>query len=215
VVARDAVLAAGIAAALGALGWLATALSGCAGPAGAADGIGHVPLVLVVDGLGPIPDLLRAVGDALRGDRLVIAVGSLAALTGLERVVSRAGAAALCLEQPLPDLVWEIHRALSAPVRQWGVDGVVTDLREREQEARRFAMLTPREQDVLGALVTGKSAVEIAESDCASVATVRSQIRGILTKLGVSSQLAAVALTHRSCREHRVVAHIRRLHRYG
>ena len=30
-----------------------------------------------------------------------------------------------------------------------------------------------------------------------SVATVRTQVRGILTKLGVNSQLAAVALAHK------------------
>ena len=57
-----------------------------------------------------------------------------------------------------------------------------------------FERLTPREQDVLGALMDGKSAEKIADESFVSVATVRSQIRAVLLKLDVNSQLAAVAL---------------------
>lgn len=56
-----------------------------------------------------------------------------------------------------------------------------------------FERLTRREGEVLGALVEGKSAEVIAEEAYVSMATVRSQIRAVLSKLGVSSQLAAVA----------------------
>jgi two-component system nitrate/nitrite response regulator NarL len=62
-----------------------------------------------------------------------------------------------------------------------------------------FARLTPREQRVLGALIDGMSAEEIAESDFVSLTTIRSQIRAILHKLGVRSQLAAVAQANRAC----------------
>jgi two-component system, NarL family, nitrate/nitrite response regulator NarL len=57
-----------------------------------------------------------------------------------------------------------------------------------------FERLTAREQAVLGALMEGLSAEVISERDFVSITTVRSQIRSILSKLGVSSQLAAVAL---------------------
>ena len=57
-----------------------------------------------------------------------------------------------------------------------------------------FERLTQREALVLGALIDGQSAVEIAEANFVSLATVRSQIRSVLQKLGVRSQLAAVAL---------------------
>jgi DNA-binding NarL/FixJ family response regulator len=63
-------------------------------------------------------------------------------------------------------------------------------LRERE----RFAELTPREALVLSALADGLSAEEIAKQHYVALTTVRSQIRSVLQKLGVRSQLAAVAI---------------------
>lgn len=57
-----------------------------------------------------------------------------------------------------------------------------------------FEHLTRRETLVLRALIDGQSAAEIAEANFVSLATVRSQIRSVLHKLGVKSQLAAVAL---------------------
>ncbi len=58
--------------------------------------------------------------------------------------------------------------------------------------------LTRREGEVLGALIEGKSAQEIAAESYVAVGTVRSQIRAVLLKLGVHSQIAAVASAHRS-----------------
>lgn len=57
-----------------------------------------------------------------------------------------------------------------------------------------FERLTQREALVLGALVDGLSAEEIADAHFVALTTVRSQIRAVLQKLGVRSQLAAVAL---------------------
>jgi DNA-binding NarL/FixJ family response regulator len=54
--------------------------------------------------------------------------------------------------------------------------------------------LTSRERQVLADLAAGKRAATIAEESVVSLATVRAQIRSILAKLGVSSQLEAVAL---------------------
>ncbi len=62
----------------------------------------------------------------------------------------------------------------------------------------RFEQLSPREEQVLMQICNGLSAAEIAETSYVSVATVRSQIRAILMKLDVSSQLAAVAAAHSS-----------------
>jgi len=58
---------------------------------------------------------------------------------------------------------------------------------------RRVSELTAREREVLDALARGQAAQAIAEELFVSVGTVRTHIRGILTKLGVASQLAAVA----------------------
>ena len=62
-----------------------------------------------------------------------------------------------------------------------------------------FEQLTHREALVLSALTDGLSAEEIAREHFVALTTVRSQIRAVLQKLGVRSQLAAVALadTHR------------------
>jgi DNA-binding NarL/FixJ family response regulator len=64
------------------------------------------------------------------------------------------------------------------------------------QQARRagFDRLTAREREVLRGLVAGKRAAAIAEESVVSLATVRAQIRSILAKLEVTSQLEAVAL---------------------
>jgi two-component system, NarL family, nitrate/nitrite response regulator NarL len=62
----------------------------------------------------------------------------------------------------------------------------------------RFDDLSPRERCVLAAIVDGQCASTIAERSYVSLATVRTQIRSILQKLGVNSQLAAAALARNS-----------------
>jgi len=64
----------------------------------------------------------------------------------------------------------------------------------RSKDLAPFATLTPRERLVLSALAQGQRAETIAAEAVVSEATVRSQIRSVLAKLGVKSQLEAVAL---------------------
>jgi DNA-binding NarL/FixJ family response regulator len=64
-------------------------------------------------------------------------------------------------------------------------------------ESSPFDRLTARENEVLDALMEGLSAEEIAERDVVSLTTVRTHIRSMLQKLGVHSQLAAVAKARR------------------
>ncbi len=69
--------------------------------------------------------------------------------------------------------------------------------RYQEQEralSRRLARLSHREREVLELLAMGMRAAAIAEHFVVSMATVRTQIRSLLAKLEVSSQLEAVAL---------------------
>jgi two-component system, NarL family, nitrate/nitrite response regulator NarL len=63
-----------------------------------------------------------------------------------------------------------------------------------EQARARLARLTPREMEVLEGLAGGHRVSEIARSSCVSEATVRTQVKSVLSKLQVSSQIAAVAL---------------------
>lgn len=62
---------------------------------------------------------------------------------------------------------------------------------------RRVKWLTPREREVLIHMIEGRSANQIATLDYVTTATVRTHIASVLTKLGVDSQLAAVAVIHR------------------
>lgn len=75
-----------------------------------------------------------------------------------------------------------------------------------------FSQLTQREALVLAALTQGLSADEIAQAHFVALTTVRSQIRSILQKLGVRSQLAAVALAdnHRALLPREVTAGVDR-----
>ena len=69
--------------------------------------------------------------------------------------------------------------------------------REQQQESRaRLHRLTLREQEVLAALYEGRSVRDIARLSVVSEATVRTQVKSILAKLEVSSQLAAVGVAH-------------------
>lgn len=71
------------------------------------------------------------------------------------------------------------------------------DRQERDGTAGRLGRLSHRERQVLGRLAEGLTAREIAAESVVSLHTVRTQIRSILSKLEVSSQLAAVALLRR------------------
>jgi DNA-binding NarL/FixJ family response regulator len=81
-------------------------------------------------------------------------------------------------------------------------EAMLDELRAQRSSRHRalspFEQLTPREERVLSALLDGASAEEIARTDFVALTTVRSQIRSILQKLGVRSQLAAVAQANRA-----------------
>lgn len=70
----------------------------------------------------------------------------------------------------------------------------------RADERRRapFEALSGRERDVLRQIVEGKPAAAIAKDSYVSLATVRTQIRSILLKLDVTSQLAAAAVARQA-----------------
>ena len=65
----------------------------------------------------------------------------------------------------------------------------------QQQEMRfRLDQLTVRESEILGHLTRGRTVREIASTSFVSEATVRTQVKAVLSKLGVCSQLAAVGL---------------------
>lgn len=110
--------------------------------------------------------------------------------------LARAGAAATVLRS---EGVAEVRDAIAKVLTGRRVDdaGAVigpVPLEPHREALRRLDTLSRREVDVLGLLVLGRSAAEIARDHVVSELTVRSQLKSILRKLDVPSQLAAVAL---------------------
>lgn len=97
-----------------------------------------------------------------------------------------------------------------AVVRRIGNGQPVMEVEEREALLRlwhqrnaevaelqaKIDRLTPRESQVLGRLMEGKTVHDIAVASVVSEATVRTQVKAILAKLEVTSQIAAVGLAH-------------------
>jgi DNA-binding NarL/FixJ family response regulator len=175
-------------------------------------GLGADAIVDTVRGLAPILvlldlDLGPSLGSGLDLIRpLIEAGGRVVMMTGMvERVrlaaCIEAGAVGIVSKSAgFAELVDAIGRAvdgeeLMTPSQRQVLLRELDDWR-RADRARLapFAALTPREQAVLKGLVAGESAETIADRSYLSLATIRSQIKSILRKLGVSSQLAAVAL---------------------
>ena len=106
--------------------------------------------------------------------------------------------------EPFDQLLRTINRLLqpgSPPQTARRTSGSLASMRatDRRQGPRLhlFDILTEREQVVLAELMEGHRAEEIATAAFVSISTVRSQIKAILQKLGVNSQLAAVAMARR------------------
>lgn len=86
--------------------------------------------------------------------------------------------------------------AMSAPVREEYLARAERAEHRRHGGEERLEALTDRESQVLSLLADGYRATAVAEEFVTSISTVRSQIRSILSKLGVGSQLEAVAYLH-------------------
>ena len=116
-----------------------------------------------------------------------------------------AGAVAvLDKSEPLEVLVEAVDRAHDGrPVMAQDRRAALLRAGRLAQERRAGALapfdrLTPGEVEVLHGIVLGHRAATIARARTVSLATVRAQVRSVLTKLGVGSQLEAAALAHSS-----------------
>ncbi|MBP2366768.1 LuxR C-terminal-related transcriptional regulator [Pseudonocardia parietis] len=131
---------------------------------------------------------------------------ALADNTPTERVgaaLAAGAAGAIPKTAPLTTLLAALRDALTGrPVHPEAQRRDLIDHHHRHQHEHHhlhaaFSALTDREHEILDLLAAGRRAQAIATHYTVSVATVRTQIRGVLTKLGVHSQLEAVALYSR------------------
>jgi DNA-binding NarL/FixJ family response regulator len=210
-VSDNQVFAAALAAALVVAGWHAIHLTAEDARDSAIREAGK--LVLITNPQGRLPNRRTGLGGGPRP--ILVAVGTNRAFAKLAATVERFDATAILDgDQPFSDLIIALDRLLRSPPVSHDVDALLTGLRQREAEAQRISTLTQREQQVLGGLLTGRTAAEIARTKHISMPTVRSHIRAVLTKLGVSSQVAAVAVTSRSGRERILLDQLRRFHQF-
>lgn len=163
--------------------------------------LGPTVVLLNLD-LGPYGDGIPLVAPlAEAGADVVVLTGQTDRIRWGEALASGARIV-LSKSQPLEDI--------SATVRRLGQGHPVLDPAEREDLvdawtaqrsayrgiAERLDLLTGREREVLAELMRGRAVREIASRGVVSEATVRTQVKSILNKLEVSSQLAAVGLAH-------------------
>lgn len=163
------------------------------------------PAFLLLDfDLGPTQSSLELLRRAV--DSGVVVAGFTGSDNVLEHAVFlEAGAAAVLSKGCGPsDLVAVVELALNGQELMSSSDrhNVLSKLRtfraSQQRERHLFATLTDREQQVLKMLAEGHGAAGIAAECKVAMATVRSHIQAVLTKLGVSSQLEAAALARES-----------------
>jgi DNA-binding NarL/FixJ family response regulator len=104
------------------------------------------------------------------------AAATAATIAGAVAIVEKAGS--------MRELVSKIEALVGVPQGAAAIDGLVR--------------LTPSEADVLDALLDGSLAADIARDRDVALTTVRTHIRSVLSKLGVQSQVAAVAVAQRA-----------------
>ena len=89
---------------------------------------------------------------------------------------------------------------MSAERRQELIDAALREREEVREIRARLDRLTRREVEVLGALMRGAQVRDIARSSHVCEATVRSQVKRILAKLEMTSEVAAVDAAYRAGR---------------
>jgi two-component system nitrate/nitrite response regulator NarL len=163
----------------------------------------HRPRVVLLDlDLGRFGNGLRLIEPLTRaGVDVVVLTGTTdrarwgdAVRLGARKVLSKT--------QPLRDVLTTVRKIIAGlPLMDRGErEELVGEwARQRFQHRgvhERLDQLTVREREVLGHLMKGRAVREIAGLSVVSEATVRTQVKSILAKLEVSSQLAAVGMAH-------------------
>lgn len=146
-------------------------------------------------------DLVQAV--AAGGTPVVVLTGNVD--PAAQGACLEAGALDVCSKAAPLDEIIEVVRTVAKGSEPPGATKRAVlraaSVARRAHEGARFGpfdRLTPREADVLRELCAGRPAEAIARDAFVSIHTVRAQIRGVLVKLEVSSQLEAVCLAFRT-----------------
>lgn len=130
------------------------------------------------------------------GRRVAVLTGS-SDRTMWARCLEAGALVVLTKDEPLDDLVRQVRSLTEGtPVKPHQRAELLGEYKrleaERAHATRGFDELSDREAEVLSGLMEGLSPAQLAERDFVSVQTVRTQVKSVLSKLRVNSQLAAV-----------------------
>lgn len=167
--------------------------------------------VVACDPIGVVLDLgipiegggLTLVGPFARHGIPVTVLTGETEIALLASCIAEGAEVVLAKSEPMVDIIEAIGKVCAGePVKpQQRMTLAEESRRLADAEAKRFApfaALSPREGQVLAGLMDGLGPGELAERDFVSVQTVRSQVKSILRKLDVRSQLEAVARANRA-----------------
>jgi DNA-binding NarL/FixJ family response regulator len=161
------------------------------------------PRIVLLDlDLGAFGDGVRLIGPLAKAGANVVVVTASHDRSRWGEALRHGARATLSKSQPLNDILATVRRINAGlPVMAHEQREELLRLwheqrRETQGIQERFAQLTTREAQVLGHLMLGHTVHDIAAASVVSEATVRTQVKSILAKLRVSSQLAAVGLAH-------------------
>jgi two-component system, NarL family, nitrate/nitrite response regulator NarL len=162
----------------------------------------HPRVVLVDLDLGRFGDGARIIRPIAQSGANVVVVTASTDPARWGECLHYGARCALSKTKPLNEILATVRRlhqglpVMSAEERERLLQ--VWHLQRSEQRGmrERLAALTHREQQVLGELMEGHPVKDIARTSVVSEATVRTQVKSILAKLEVSSQLAAVGFAH-------------------
>jgi two-component system nitrate/nitrite response regulator NarL len=163
----------------------------------------HPQVVLLNLDLGPYGDGAPLVAPLAEYGVDVVVLTGLTDRIRWGEVLAAGARTVLSKSQPLHDILATVRRinqglpVIDRSDRDAMVAAWVQHRDDHGVATERIGLLTSREQVVLGHLMAGRPVREIAARGVVSEATVRTQVKSILNKLGVSSQLAAVGLAHR------------------
>lgn len=152
--------------------------------------------------LGPHGDATRLIEPLTTAGVAVVMVTGVTDPVRVGRCIAAGAVGVLSKQVPFEVLVETIGRVaagqplLTAHERDEHLAVIRGHERSERERLAPFESLTPREAEVLGALMAGQKVQEIAIDRVVSLATVRSQVRTLLLKLDVSSQVAAISRAH-------------------
>ena len=161
------------------------------------------PHVVLLDlDLGAFGDGVRLIEPISNTGALVVVVTGSEDRARWGEAIEAGARTVLSKTQPLPDVIAAVRRITTGlPVidreeraellAEWSQHQLA-----REGLGSRLDQLSIRETEVLGHLMRGRAVRQIAQRDAVSEATVRTQVKSILAKLEVSSQLAAVGIAN-------------------